>query len=370
MFKLSHLMILGGLMVVMDMAACNKHQHITESSQPTPESRKDAITNSSSSIKISDYQQQGPIIQEFMNQDGSGLVENSAENSALARAEQTPWSEKQEQQKRSSNLMSDNHHIHQQDESNFASFGDLAPPFQPPEHQQVNRRFHHKLQHHKNGGVGKLSKHSHKLHHQLRDENQYYQQQQYQNNHYHKEPTITNYPKYENPVLTIDPSYGAARLPLLTGIGGYHYQENSYHLRAPSQEDTSYLAANSATHDLSHSTSKFPISEIVCTVVALAIVALIVGAPIFLIYLVIMGTFNGSSGSLSLINTVAPNTASIMGSLSNAMRRRSSAETRNKKGSWSSNDFMSLLSGLFVDSPKVAEISKRLLLALEKFSKI
>lgn len=85
---------------------------------------------------------------------------------------------------------------------------------------------------------------------------------------------------------------------------------------------------SSASHALSHWTGGFGIAEIVCSLVAVAIGAIILGAPFFLIYLVLMGNFSGS-GQISLANpTGAPTTPAAATVAPAGRRKRSVADMR------------------------------------------
>lgn len=67
---------------------------------------------------------------------------------------------------------------------------------------------------------------------------------------------------------------------------------------------------SSASSMLSHWTGGFGLAEIVCGIVAVALGAVILGAPFFLIYLALMGNFSGS-GTLSLANPMQNTTANV-----------------------------------------------------------
>lgn len=121
-------------------------------------------------------------------------------------------------------------------------------------------------------------------------------------------------------------------------------------------------------------------AEIICAAIAISLGAIILGAPIYLIYLVLQGAMNGSSGSLSLINAVAPNTSSTSTTLGSLLRQQinrkrsgfNSAEARNGTVSLTSNgnDLIGSYLLPFVNNLKGGEIFERLNKAIDKFSKL
>lgn len=138
---------------------------------------------------------------------------------------------------------------------------------------------------------------------------------------------------------------------------------------------------SSASHALSHWTGGFGISEILCTVVALAIGAIILGAPFFLIYLVLMGNFSGS-GTISLANptqTASPGASTTVNA--NGRRKRSIDDFRQtiikNLAKDHKNSVHNLLARInfdqlspLVDAHLLMDTYKRLVRSIEKFSKL
>lgn len=136
---------------------------------------------------------------------------------------------------------------------------------------------------------------------------------------------------------------------------------------------------SSASTALSHWTNGFSISEIVCGLVALAIGAVILGAPFFLIYLALMGNFSGS-GTLSLTNpTQGAATPGGASTTVNGRRKRLAIfeqsfnmDNDNKKNRTS--DYVALSDSLishlspFVNFQQVTGTFKQLIDSIEKYS--
>ena len=134
---------------------------------------------------------------------------------------------------------------------------------------------------------------------------------------------------------------------------------------------------SSASHALSHWTNGFSISEIICGLVALAIGAVILGAPFFLIYLALMGNFSGS-GTLSLTNpTQASGSAGGTSATVNGRRKRlaifeplrSDEQSRASEYIALADSVVSQLSP-FIDLQKLSTTFKRLTDSIDKFSKM
>lgn len=132
---------------------------------------------------------------------------------------------------------------------------------------------------------------------------------------------------------------------------------------------------SSASHVLSHWTNGFSISEIICGLVALAIGAVILGAPFFLIYLALMGNFSGS-GTLSLTNPTSVSGAASGASQTNGRRKRQAVfdsmdmEERASRHPTLANVTNSLMRQLspFVNLKQVSMTFKHLTNAIEKYA--
>lgn len=119
-------------------------------------------------------------------------------------------------------------------------------------------------------------------------------------------------------------------------------------------------------------------AELICGAIAISLGAIIVGAPIYLIYLVLQAAMNGSSGSLSLINAVAPNTSSssllrsLFGVQLNRKRSNLGQEARNGTSQISapSGNLLHIYLLPLMKHLKSGEILERLNKAIDKFSKI
>lgn len=130
----------------------------------------------------------------------------------------------------------------------------------------------------------------------------------------------------------------------------------------------------SASNMLSHWTSGFSIGEIICGIVAIAIGAIILGAPFFLIYLALMGNFSGS-GSLSLTN---PGTGGAAGGAPPANGRRKRLAIYEPLGSMKegrrSAELFAMADNIvnqispFIDVQQVANTLRRLVASIEKYS--
>lgn len=139
---------------------------------------------------------------------------------------------------------------------------------------------------------------------------------------------------------------------------------------------------SSATNALSHWTGGFGISEIICSIVAIAIGAIILGAPFFLIYLALMGNFSGS-GTLNLTNPTSGTLVSPAGGAATTVNGRRKRLAIFEQLSSSLNEHQrrhsSELVGTFADSivnqlspfvdlQQVTTTFKRLVDSIEKFS--
>lgn len=130
----------------------------------------------------------------------------------------------------------------------------------------------------------------------------------------------------------------------------------------------------SASSMLSHWTGGFSITEIICGIVAIAIGAIILGAPFFLIYLALMGNFSGS-GSLSLTNPAAGGAAGGAAPANGRRKRLAIYEPLSslKEGRRSAELFAmadSIVNQIspFIDVQQVANTLKRLVTSIEKYS--
>lgn len=134
---------------------------------------------------------------------------------------------------------------------------------------------------------------------------------------------------------------------------------------------------SSASSALSHWTGGWGLGEIVCTLIAISIGAIILGAPFFLIYLALMGNFSGS-GTLSLTNPTGITTAGgAATTVSNGRRKRLAIfEQLNSLSEISkqSSDFGKFIDSILhqinplVDARQVTETFKRLTESMEKYS--
>lgn len=173
------------------------------------------------------------------------------------------------------------------------------------------------------------------------------------------------------------PTNGYERSPL---SGGYYDRSYMGASSVPlwASGTTSGGLMSSATSAISHWAGGFSIGEIICGLVALAIGAVILGAPFFLIYLALMGNFSGS-GTLSLTNPTGGATpAGGPAATANGRRKRLAIyEQLNSLASQKhSVDFMSLAEsianriGPHVDLQQVAATFKRLINSVEHYSQI
>lgn len=134
---------------------------------------------------------------------------------------------------------------------------------------------------------------------------------------------------------------------------------------------------SSASHALSHWTNGFSIGEIICGLVALTIGAVILGAPFFLIYLVLMGNFSGS-GTLSLTNpTSTAGAAGGAATTANGRRKRLAvfeAMNLNNDKLTQHQDLDKFVKSLannispFIDLQQVSRTFRHLVSAIEKYS--
>lgn len=130
----------------------------------------------------------------------------------------------------------------------------------------------------------------------------------------------------------------------------------------------------SASSALSHWTGGFGIAEIICSIVAIAIGAIILGAPFFLIYLALMGNFSGS-GTLNLTNpTQGATPAGGAATTVNGRRKRlaifeqlSSLGDRQHASGSLHEAIISQLSP-FIDLQQVTSSFKRLVDSIERYS--
>lgn len=150
----------------------------------------------------------------------------------------------------------------------------------------------------------------------------------------------------------------------------------SQHWAAASSMPSSGLMSSASTA-LSHWTGGFTIGEIICTVVAIAIGAIILGAPFFLIYLALMGNFSGS-GTLSLTNPAQGSTAAGGATTTVNGRRKRLAifeQMNSKDDQKHASEFVALADSImsqlspFVDIQQVAGTFKRLVSSIEKYGK-
>lgn len=184
------------------------------------------------------------------------------------------------------------------------------------------------------------------------------------------------------------------------GSGNYHqkassalplgYPTNLGYERPPASSgyyDRSYPSASSywassgsgglmssASSALSHWTSGFTITEIICSLVAISIGAIILGAPFFLIYLALMGNFSGS-GTLSLTNPSQTTPASGGTSTTvNGRRKRLAIFEQINDQQQRASEFGILADSVvrqlspFVDLQQVSATFKRLVDSMEKYS--
>lgn len=133
---------------------------------------------------------------------------------------------------------------------------------------------------------------------------------------------------------------------------------------------------SSASTALSHWAGGFSIGEILCGIIAIAIGAVILGAPFFLIYLALVGNFSGS-GTLSLTNPTGGATpAGGAAATVNGRRKRLAIyEQLNSPTSRGLGfDFSSLADTIVnrisphVDIEQVATTFKKLINSIEKYS--
>lgn len=137
---------------------------------------------------------------------------------------------------------------------------------------------------------------------------------------------------------------------------------------------------STATNALSHWTGGFGLSEIICSIVAIAIGAIILGAPFFLIYLALMGNFSGS-GTLSLTNPTSGSLVSPAATTTtvNGRRKRLAifeqlSSSLNEHQRLYPNELGSFADSVvnhlspFVDMHQVTNTFKRLVDSIEKYA--
>lgn len=189
-----------------------------------------------------------------------------------------------------------------------------------------------------------------------------------------------------NPYHSYHQSSGEASKPLgypsNSAYGPEHRQYDRLYLNEAYGLPTSASSGliSSASHALSHWTGGFGIAEIVCTLIALAIGAIILGAPFFLIYLFLMGNFSGS-GTISLANptqSTSPTGTTTVNA--NGRRKRSIEEFQSavikhlaknvKTNNLDSDSILRTIENLnpAFDSYKLTEIYNRLIGSIEKFT--
>lgn len=166
-------------------------------------------------------------------------------------------------------------------------------------------------------------------------------------------------------------------------LGSSYYDRNylpsalATPLWANSSPSASAGLMSSASSALSHWTGGWGLGEIVCTLIAISIGAIILGAPFFLIYLALMGNFSGS-GTLSLTNPTGAATAGgATTTVSNGRRKRLAIfEQLNSLSEMSkqSSDFGKFVDSILhqinplVDVRQVTETFKHLTESIEKYS--
>lgn len=183
--------------------------------------------------------------------------------------------------------------------------------------------------------------------------------------------SVSNYgrPQQQHSLSYYDRAFIDAAAPL------WHQASSGYF---PSASSASSGLMSSASSALSHWTGGFGVSEIICAVVAIAIGAVILGAPFFLIYLALMGNFSGS-GTLSLTNPASGGTATggAAATTAPAGRRRKKRSTipsliLNNDGEQLlafSNTIVDQLSP-FVNFEQVSMTFKKLIDSIEKYSPV
>lgn len=161
---------------------------------------------------------------------------------------------------------------------------------------------------------------------------------------------------------------------------GSNYYDRSYLNAASTPIWSSGLSTgtsglmSSASSALSHWTGGFGIAEIICSIVAIAIGAIILGAPFFLIYLALMGNFSGS-GTLNLTNpTQGATPAGGATTTVNGRRKRLAIfEQLNSLGerqhvTGSVVEAIANQISPFIDLQQVSSSFKRLVESIEKYS--
>lgn len=145
---------------------------------------------------------------------------------------------------------------------------------------------------------------------------------------------------------------------------------------ASSNPSTSAGLMSSASSALSHWAGGWGLGEIVCTLIAISIGAIILGAPFFLIYLALMGNFSGS-GTLSLTNPTGAAAAGATTTVTNGRRKRLAIfEQLNSLSEMSkqSSDFGKFVESILhqlnplVDVRQVTETFKHLTESIERYS--
>lgn len=192
---------------------------------------------------------------------------------------------------------------------------------------------------------------------------------------YHSSPVHHYSQHHKTPVLPLGyPTNSYDRQ-----ASGLNYYDRSYMNAASTPMWASGLPTgssglmSSASSALSHWTGGFGIAEIICGLVAIAIGAIILGAPFFLIYLALMGNFSGS-GTLNLTNPTQGTTPAT--TPTNGRRKRlaifeqlSSLGERHHISGSLSEIIMSQLSP-FIDLQQVNSSFKRLVESIEKYSNL
>lgn len=173
------------------------------------------------------------------------------------------------------------------------------------------------------------------------------------------------------------PTNGYERAPLSSGYYDRSYMgASSMPLWASSSNSGGLMS--SATSAISHWAGGFSIGEIVCGLIAIAIGAVILGAPFFLIYLALMGNFSGS-GTLSLTNPTGGTTpAGGATATVNGRRKRLAIyeQLNSLTGQKHNLDFTSLAESIanrispHVDLQQVAATFARLIKSVEHYSPI
>lgn len=182
---------------------------------------------------------------------------------------------------------------------------------------------------------------------------------------------------------SLSPGYPSNAYERAYPMSGYYDRLSHHHLPAASSPFMSSVPSlsgglmSSASHAISHWTNGFSIGEIICGLVALAIGAVILGAPFFLIYLALMGNFSGS-GTLSLTNpTSSAAAAGGASTTANGRRKRLAIfEAMNLTNDQARRhpNFPQLAESVveqlspFIDLQQVAKTFKQLVNSIEKYS--